>query len=66
MLGILGVQNVCLGGPRPLSSGPALASDSAIGPHFLQNPTCTQHYDDSRFSFIVLRTFGLKATSSEA
>ena len=27
-----------------------LASDSAIGLHLLQNPTCAQHYDDSRFS----------------
>ena len=29
----------------------SLASDSAIGLHILQNPTCAQHYDDSRFSY---------------
>ena len=28
----------------------SLASDSAIGLHLLQNPTCAQHSDDSRFS----------------
>ena len=31
----------------------SLASDSAIGLHLLQNPTCTQHYDDSRFSIFA-------------
>ena len=31
----------------------SLASDSAIVPHLLQNPTCTQHYDDSRFSILA-------------
>ena len=31
----------------------SLASDSAIGLHILQNPTCDQHYDDSRFSVLV-------------
>ena len=31
----------------------SLASDSAIGFHLLQNPTGTQHYDDSRFSILV-------------
>ena len=30
----------------------SLASDSAIGLHLLQNPTCAQHYDDSRFLFL--------------
>ena len=30
----------------------SLASDSAIGLHLLQNPTCAQHYDDSRFSIL--------------
>ena len=30
-----------------------LASDSAIGPHLLQNPTCAQHYDDNRFSILA-------------
>ena len=30
-----------------------LASDSAIGLHLLQNPTCAQHYDDSRFSILA-------------
>ena len=29
-----------------------LASDSAIGLHFLQNPTSAQHYDDIRFLFL--------------
>ena len=29
------------------------ASDSAIGLHLLQNPTCAQHYDDSRFSILA-------------
>ena len=28
----------------------SLTSDSAIGLHLLQNPTCAQHYDDSSFS----------------
>ena len=31
----------------------SLASDSAIGLHFLQNSTCAQHYDDSRFSILA-------------
>ena len=31
----------------------SLASDSAIGLHLLQNPTCAQHYDDSRFSILA-------------
>ena len=31
----------------------SLVSDSAIGLHLLQNPTCTQHYDDSRFSILA-------------
>ena len=31
------------------------ASDSAIGVHLLQNPTCAQHYDDSRFSILAKR-----------
>ena len=31
----------------------SLASDSAIGRHLLQNPTCAQHYDDSRFSILA-------------
>ena len=31
----------------------SLASDSAIGNHLSQNPTCAQHYDDSRFSILV-------------
>ena len=31
----------------------SLASDSAIGLHLLQNPTCAQHYDDSRFSIFA-------------
>ena len=30
-----------------------LASDSAIGLHLLQNPTCAQHHDDSRFSILA-------------
>ena len=30
-----------------------LASDSAIGPHLLQNPTCVQYYGDSRFSILA-------------
>ena len=30
-----------------------LTSDSAIGLHLLQNPTCAQHYDDSRFSILA-------------
>ena len=30
-----------------------LASDSAIGLHLLQNPTCAQHYDDSRVSVLA-------------
>ena len=30
-----------------------LASNSAIGYHFLQNPACAQHYDDSRFSILA-------------
>ena len=29
------------------------ASDLAIGLHLLQNPTCAQHYDDSRFSILA-------------
>ena len=28
-------------------------SDSDIGLHLLQNPTCAQHYDDSRFSIFA-------------
>ena len=31
----------------------SLASDSAIGLHLLQNPTCAQHYDDIRFSILA-------------
>ena len=31
----------------------SLASDSAIVLHLLQNPTCAQHYDDSRFSILA-------------
>ena len=31
----------------------SLAFDSAIGLHLLQNPTCAQHYDDSRFSILA-------------
>ena len=31
----------------------SLASDSAIGLHLLQNPTCAPHYDDSRFSILA-------------
>ena len=31
----------------------SLASDSAIGLHLLQKPTCAQHYDDSRFSILA-------------
>ena len=31
----------------------SLASDSAIGLHLLQKPTCAQHYDDNRFSVLV-------------
>ena len=31
----------------------SLASDSAIGLHLLQNPTCAQHYDDSRFFILA-------------
>ena len=31
----------------------SLASDSAIGLHLLQNPTCAQHYDDSKFSILA-------------
>ena len=31
----------------------SFASDSAIGFHLLQNPTCAQHYDDSRFSILA-------------
>ena len=31
----------------------SLASDLAIGLHVLQNPTCAQHYDDSRFSTLA-------------
>ena len=30
-----------------------LASDLATGLHLLQNPTCAQHYDDSRFSILA-------------
>ena len=30
-----------------------LASDEAIGLHLLQNPTCAQHFDDSRFSILA-------------
>ena len=29
------------------------ASNLAIGLHLLQNPTCAQHYDDSRFSILA-------------
>ena len=31
----------------------SLASDSAIQLHLLKNPTCAQHYDDSRFSILA-------------
>ena len=31
----------------------SLASDSAIGFHLLQNPVCTQHGDDSKFSILL-------------
>ena len=31
----------------------SLTSGSAIGLHLLQNPTCAQHYDDSRFSILA-------------
>ena len=27
--------------------------DSAIGLHFLQNSTCAQHYDDSKWSMLA-------------
>ena len=35
------------------TSTQSLASDSAIRLHLLQNPTCAQHYDDSRFSILA-------------
>ena len=35
----------------------SLASNSAIGHHLLQNPTCAQHYDDSRFSILAQDLF---------
>ena len=38
---------------RCKSSTQSLASDSAIGLHLLQNPTSTQHYNDSRFSILA-------------
>ena len=31
----------------------SLVSDSVIGLRLLQNPTCAQHYDDSRFSILA-------------
>ena len=31
----------------------SLASDSAIGFHLLENPTCAQHYNDIRFSILA-------------
>ena len=31
----------------------SLASNSAIRLHLLQNPTCVQHYNDSRFSILA-------------
>ena len=44
-----------------------LASDSAIVLHLLQNPTCAQHHDDSRFSILAqgrspFHLFAFKAT----
>ena len=45
----------------------SLASDSAFALHLLQNPTCAQHYDDSRFSIFaqgrsLFHLFALEAT----
>ena len=39
--------------PTQTNNTQSLASDSAIGLHLLQNPTCAQHYDDSRFSILA-------------
>ena len=38
---------------RLIPTTQSLASDSAIGLHPLQNPTCAQHYDDNRFSILA-------------
>ena len=39
--------------PSTQTNTQSLASDSAIGLHLLQNPTCAQHYDDNRFSILA-------------
>ena len=44
----------------------SLASDSAIGLHLLQNPTCAQHYDDSRFSILAQGRSPLHLSAFEA
>ena len=44
----------------------SLASDSAIGLHLLQNPTCAQRYDDSGFSVLAQDRFPLHLSALEA
>ena len=38
----------------------------AIGLHLLQNPTCAQHYDDSRLSILAQRHQPLHLSALEA
>ena len=42
----------------------SLASDSAIGLHLLQNSTCAQDYDDSRFSILAQGPFTFSSICS--
>ena len=44
----------------------SLASDLAIGLHLLQNPTCVQRYDDSRFSILAQGRSPLHLSALEA
>ena len=44
----------------------SLASDSAIGLYLLQNPSCAQHYDDSRFSILAQACLAFHLSALEA
>ena len=44
----------------------SLMHDSAIGLHFLCNPTRAQHYDDSMFSILVKRRSPFHLSALEA
>ena len=44
----------------------SLASDSAIGLHLLQKPTCAQHYNSSRFCTLAQRRSPFHLSALEA